>query len=116
MRNFARIENGKVVEVFDLDAHHPDAPGIEGLFHPSIKWVACSPTTKEGDVLMNGAVVAQTNYIAQRAATPAYQNHTEQLGALVKAVQALSAGQPIPPDAVAVMDSIAAVKLAIPKV
>ena len=52
MRNFARIVNDKVAEIFDLDAHHPHAEGLDGLFHPSIQWMPCGPDTKEGDSIL----------------------------------------------------------------
>lgn len=57
MRLFARIENNKVVEVFDLDAHHPDLQGIDGLFHPSLKWMPAPAGCTEGWGLVNGVLV-----------------------------------------------------------
>lgn len=68
MRNFARIENGVVCEVFDLDAHFPERAGIEGLFHPSIEWRPAPVGCAEGWVVLNGEIVPPDHYEVLRAA------------------------------------------------
>lgn len=68
MRNFVRVENGVVVEMMDLDAHHPDAPGIEGLFHPSMDWRPAPAGCAEGWVVMGDTIVPPDHYQLQRAA------------------------------------------------
>lgn len=45
----------------------------------------------------------------------AYPPLAEQIGALMKAEQARQAGQPVPADAIAVIDRVAAVKAQYPK-
>lgn len=42
MKTFARIESGVVVEVLTVN-ELPD-------FHPSLVWIECSPSVKEGDL------------------------------------------------------------------
>lgn len=44
-----------------------------------------------------------------------YPDHGEQIGALMKAVNALLTGAPVPPDALAVIERVEAVKTRYPK-
>jgi hypothetical protein len=66
MRKFGRIEGGHVVEVFDLDEHHPERPGIDGLFHPSILWLAAPDEVVEGWPVFEGVIVAADDYRVRR--------------------------------------------------
>lgn len=43
---WARIENGRVAEVTDIDP--------EGRFHPSFLWFACDISVREGDTYKDG--------------------------------------------------------------
>ena len=67
MRKFARIATAKVVEIFDLDEHFPERPGIEGLFHPDNDWRACPHNCAEGWVLHEGQLLAPDDYRVLRA-------------------------------------------------
>lgn len=60
-----------------------------------------------------GARWLKQNYAGLRA--KAYPTDREQIGALVKAVQALAAGEDVPADALDVLAQVDAVKAAIPK-
>jgi len=68
MRKFGRIESGRVVEVFDLDEHHPERDGIDGLFHASLVWLAAPDGVAEGWPVFDGTIVAPDFYKVQRAA------------------------------------------------
>ena len=58
-------------------------------------------------------VKLEQDYARLRAG--AYPNVAEQIGALVKGMKALMAGEPVPPDALAVIEQVDAVKGRIPK-
>lgn len=62
MRNFARIENNLVREIFDLDEHHPGRPSIAGLFHPALNWQPAPAGCQEGWVVHEGEILAPDNY------------------------------------------------------
>lgn len=66
MRKFCRIENNIVREVFDLDEHHPDRAGIEGLFHPSLDWRIAPAGCAEGWLVHEGSVVPPDHYAVRR--------------------------------------------------
>lgn len=83
MRKFGRIEGGRVVEVFDLDEHHPARDGIDGLFHPSLVWLTAPDDVAEGWPVFDGAIVAPDFYKVLRAA--AYPPVTDFIDGMVKA-------------------------------
>lgn len=47
---FARIVNNTVFETLDV-------PSIDGLFHPSLVWMACPPETQQGWIVLDGQIV-----------------------------------------------------------
>ncbi len=58
MRMYARIVDDKVVEMFDLDVHHPLATDMTGMFPPSMVWMQAPTGCAEGWLLFNGALIA----------------------------------------------------------
>lgn len=107
-----KVENQNGVEWVVRETLETD-DDITRMFHRSLVWVSCPAGTAEGDVYMDGAVLAKNDYRVQRAR--AYPKIGDQLDALWKAVDALAAGQPVPADATAVKAAIASVKAAHPK-
>lgn len=66
MPKFARIENGKVMEIIDFDP--------KGIYHPDLTWMAAPDACLQGWVVWNGQVIAPDDYrILREAAYPDYR-------------------------------------------
>ena len=86
MKQYARIENGVVVELFGT------ADDIATLFHPSLHWVALAgQTVTVGDLYANGGF-SPAPPPEPPAATPSVADLQAQLEVLGQRIAALSHG------------------------
>lgn len=91
MRLYARIDTGRVAEIFDLNEHFPDRDGIDGLFHPSLDWRPAPAGCVEGWVVNNGQIVPPDYYQVLREAE--YPPMAQYLDSMVKKASADAAVQ-----------------------